>query len=252
MARALADAAVGDHVVLPVDHLGALVELHQLVVRLERAIGRDRLAPGNVLGAGDVPRALCRLRHPRRRDDVAHELGAGPYVDQGGLLALQCLLDIGTLGADRGVHLLGNGVAGGANARPLRDERPSLRHPLRPPAVHQLDGGVSVQLQQPERERREPVVVVTVQHDGRLGRHARLGQKLRERLLVRNVAAHGIVELRLPVPADRAGDVPRVVRRGVHVDFDQANSGVRAMPHHPVGGNEHVGMCVSHACLQSV
>src|SRR5205823_9069092 len=36
-------------------------------------------------------------------------------------------------------------------------------------AVHQLDGRVAVQLQQPERERREPVVVVAVQHDRRLG-----------------------------------------------------------------------------------
>src|SRR2546422_2098983 len=46
VARPLADAAVGDDLVLAVDHL-ALVELQQLFVGLERTVGRHRLAPGD-------------------------------------------------------------------------------------------------------------------------------------------------------------------------------------------------------------
>src|SRR4029077_989409 len=42
MARPLPDAAVRDHLVLAVDDLRALVQLCELLERLERSVGRDR------------------------------------------------------------------------------------------------------------------------------------------------------------------------------------------------------------------
>src|SRR3989454_5971464 len=60
MARPLADAAVGDDLVPAVDGLRPLVQLQQLLERLEGAVGGHRLAPL------DVPRAPGRTGAARR------------------------------------------------------------------------------------------------------------------------------------------------------------------------------------------
>src|SRR5207245_311118 len=69
--------------------------------------------------------------------------------------------------------------------------------------------------------------------------------------LARSVAAHGIVELRLPVPTDCARDVARVVSSRVDVDLDEADAGVVEVCGHPVGGDEHFRMSVAHGSLQA-
>src|SRR3954451_8021771 len=58
--RALTDAAVGDGLLLAVQ-AGLGVQLGQVLIRLERAVLVGRLAPRNVDGAGDMPRALALL-----------------------------------------------------------------------------------------------------------------------------------------------------------------------------------------------
>src|SRR5260370_10038043 len=95
VARALPDAAVGDHLVLAVDHLGALVQLQEVLVRLEGAVGGHGLAPRDVAGAGHVAGALRRLAHARGPDGVTHDIGRGAHVDQGDRLRLHALLHAG-------------------------------------------------------------------------------------------------------------------------------------------------------------
>src|SRR5438132_13287512 len=72
--RTLADAAVGDHVLIGRDALVA-VQLTQVFGRLERAILVGRLGPRDTLGTRHVPRALGGLGHAWRGDDFAVELG---------------------------------------------------------------------------------------------------------------------------------------------------------------------------------
>ena len=219
MTRPLADAAVGDHFALGED-AGLLVELLQLLPRLERAVGTHGLRPRHVARTGDVPRPLRRLRHPRGRDNVADVLRRGAHVHQRHLLAAQRALHFGPARAQAQVGTLRHRVLRRAYVGARGDEGPPLGRPLGASAVHQLRALVAVHLQQPEGERREPVVVVAVEHDRRLGRHAGLAHELGERLAVGNVAADAVVQLRLPVPPDGPADVPGVVCSRVHVDLD--------------------------------
>src|SRR3954469_438068 len=74
VARALADAAVGDGRLAVVVAL-LVVERGQLLVGLEGAVLVGRLAPRDVLGRGDVAALLSHLlRQVRRGEDLAGEL----------------------------------------------------------------------------------------------------------------------------------------------------------------------------------
>src|SRR5439155_634105 len=141
-----------------------------------------------VLHQPPQPSCFAPLRD-RRPDEVAP---FGPRA-----VVVLHLLDAGTPGADRGVHLLRNRIARRADARAVGHQRPTLGYPFRPPAVHQLGVRVTVQLQQPKRERGEPVVIVAVQNHGRLRCHTRLREQRGERLLVRDITPDRVVQLRL-------------------------------------------------------
>src|SRR5690349_6616613 len=66
VAGALADAAIGDGVLLRVHALLLAVNAHQVVGGFERAIGGDRGAPRNAFRAGDVAAALRGFTHAGR------------------------------------------------------------------------------------------------------------------------------------------------------------------------------------------
>src|SRR5207245_8999315 len=144
LAGPFADTAVGDDLGRPVGDLRALVQLPQLLVRLEGPVRANGLTPRDVLRAGDVTRPLRRLGHAGRRDDLAHEFRLRPHVHQADLLGLESLLHVGTPRADGRVHLRRHRIGRRADAWAIGDERPTLRYPLRPPAVHQLRVRVAV------------------------------------------------------------------------------------------------------------
>ena len=74
VARALADAAVGDDVLVRADALG-LVQRPELIRALEGAVFADGLGPRDRGRARDVARPLGGLAHARRGDHLAIELG---------------------------------------------------------------------------------------------------------------------------------------------------------------------------------
>src|SRR3954453_1594503 len=107
--RALADPAVGDYRRVAVDDALALVQLAQLVGRLERAVLLYGLRPRDRGGARDVARALrALLLVARHTDQLAAELGGRAHVDE-----LRVRVERGqhlvALRADRGVGLVGLG-----------------------------------------------------------------------------------------------------------------------------------------------
>jgi len=58
MARALADAAVGDRVTIGINTFLPQVNVFQFIRRLKGAVRLDGCAPGNALGPGNVAAAL--------------------------------------------------------------------------------------------------------------------------------------------------------------------------------------------------
>jgi hypothetical protein len=73
---------------------------------------------------------------------------------------------------------------------------------------------------------REPIVIITIKDEGGLRRDARVAHQLLELLLGQDIAPHLVAELGLPVPADGAANMPLLIRRGVHIDLDDADAGV--------------------------
>src|SRR5690606_8868937 len=118
MRGTLADPAVGDHGLAAVDaHRG--VDLAQLVLRLERAVGGDRLPPGHVHRAGNVARSHGELLYALRREDLAVVFVRGADVDE---LRVAALLrggeHVGQAGAQGGIGRLHGDVAGRLGSRP--------------------------------------------------------------------------------------------------------------------------------------
>jgi hypothetical protein len=97
------------------------------------------------------------------------------------------------------------------------------------------------QLQLPVRPGGEPVVVVAVEDDRRIGSDPARREELAEVLPAGDVAADSIGELAGPVPADRARDVALVVGGGVDVDLDEADGRVVEVGPGPVGVDQDVG-----------
>ena len=119
----------------------------------------------------------------------------------------------------------------------------SASHRARPPfiSLHVL---VSVVPQLPEGPGGEPVVVVAIQDDRRVGANAAAAQQ-RFHLATRNdVSRHVLLQLALPVPGDGAGDVALFVGGCVNVDLHQTHVGVAAVFSHPIGGHQRLGVCV--------
>src|SRR6185436_3282034 len=115
VAGALADAAVGDHVLVR-RHTLPVVERHELVSTLERAVLVARLAPRDALRARNVSASLARLGKPRRREDLARELRRAAHVDEHRVRSLVSGLYLGQKGADRIIRILRRV----ARRRPLR------------------------------------------------------------------------------------------------------------------------------------
>ena len=134
VARALADPAVGDDVLVGGHALG-LVQGRQLVGRLERAVLAHGLGPRDRRGARDVAGPLGGLAHAGRRDDLAVELGRAAHVDQGQPGVAEARQDVVAEGAQREVGLgqlvAGRGVVGTStvSGRPWSSQY--LRPPLR-------------------------------------------------------------------------------------------------------------------------
>ena len=131
-------------------------------------------------------------------------------------------------------------VLGLSERRRVGRQRTFLGDPLCPAAVHQLGVLVPVVLQQPEEPGGEPVVVIAVRHDRRLGRDPVLRQERFQLLLVEKVAHRMLLEIDLPVEADRAGNVPLVVGRRVHVDLEDADIWILRVLREPFGLDENV------------
>src|SRR5208282_248069 len=98
--------------------------------------------------------------------------------------------------------------------------------------------------QLPEGPSCEPVVVVAVENDGRCRRDARFSEQFLECGGLREIAANGVLQLRLPVPGDGAVHVALIVGGGVDVDFYDAEARVFRVSSHPFGGDEYFWMCI--------
>jgi hypothetical protein len=97
----------------------------------------------------------------------------------------------------------------------------------------------------------EPVVAVAVEDDGVLVGDPVGAHQLGEGLGAEEVAGLLVLEVLLPVKADRAGDVGLGVEGGVLVDLDDLDVVVIEVRGDPVGLHEDV-VCVAHLCLQGL
>ncbi len=97
-----------------------------------------------------------------------------------------------------------------------------------------------VHLEIPVRVGGEPVVLVAVEDDSRVGADPALPEELLELGLLDDVALDRILQVVLPVQLDRAGDVALVVEVGVLVDLGDADAVVVQVLCQPVGADEHV------------
>lgn len=133
MARALADAAVGDRFLGVVEAL-LRVQLGEVVVRLEGAVLVCGGAPRDVDGSGDVATLLrLLLRKVGGSEDLAGELVRAANVDE--VLAADGVDDLVAECADREVGGLGLVLRGFAVDCVL-GERASVEFPLlRPPSI---------------------------------------------------------------------------------------------------------------------
>src|SRR5829696_1280279 len=235
--RALADPAVGDHL-FAVRHALALVELAQLVGRLEGAVLAHRLRPRDGGRARDVPGALSALLLvARHRDQLARVLLGRAHVDEARVRPelLEHLLATRT---DRVVglpRLEGDRLV----LRLVLGRGPALLHPLLAGAVHEQHLVVAVVLEVPVGVGGEPVVAVAVQDDRVVVRDATAPEQLAELLRPEEVALGLILEVALPVESDRPRDVGLAVERGVLVDLDDADRVVVQVLLHPLGLDEH-------------
>ena len=129
-------------------------------------------------------------------------------------------------------------------ARRVRAVRPAFLLPLDAAAVDKLHLVVAVVLERPVRVGGEPVVVVAVEDDRRLGRDAAAAEQLSQRVLRCDVARDLVLEVSLPVPADGARDVALLVNGRVDVDLDQAQARVFGVLGNPVSRDQCLGLCL--------
>ena len=244
--RALADPAVGDDRVVAVDHALAGVELAQLVGGLEGAVLLHRLRPRDRGRAGDVAGALrALLLVAGHRDQLARELLRRAHVDEpGARVERRAAPRRAWRGSRRRPAARVNCCA--LVARHVGAGRPALGDPLLARAVHQLHVVVAVVLQVPVRVGREPVVAVAVEHDRVVVGDAAAAEQLAELLRAEEVALDLVLEVLLPVEADRAGDVRLGVERGVLVDLDDPDRVVVQVILDPLRVDQDVLRVVGH------
>jgi hypothetical protein len=100
---------------------------------------------------------------------------------------------------------------------------------------------VAEQLELPVGPGGEPVVVVAVEQDRRVGADAARAQQLAEVLAAGDVAADAVGELARPIPGDGARDVALLVARRIDVDLDEADVRILEVLACPIGVDENVG-----------
>src|SRR5262249_30588815 len=171
-------------------------------------------------------------------DQLAGELLRGADVDEalavaeGGehLVALRADGLVAGPGEEGG-GLVGGDVGGGGS---------SFGDPLLARAVDELDVAGAVVVQVPVGVGREPVVAIAIEDDRVFVGDPARSEEGAERVRIEEVALDLVLQVELPVEADRAGDVRLGVQRGVLVDLDDADRGIAQVLLHPVGLDEHV------------
>ena len=124
------------------------------------------------------------------------------HVDEDQLGVAEARQDVVAEGPQRVVGL-GQLVAGRVVRRHVGRQRQAVVQPVLATAVEDAHVVVAVQLELPVRPRGEPVVVVAVQDDRRVGADAARRQQRGEVLARGDVAADAVGQLARPVPADR-------------------------------------------------
>ena len=130
--------------------------------------------------------------------------------------------------------------------RHVGGRRAALADPLLARTVEQLDVVVPVVLEVPVGVGREPVVAVAVEHDQVVVGDPARAEQLAEGLGAEEVALDLVLEVLLPVEADRARDVRLGVERRVLVDLDDADRIVVEVILEPLGVDQYVLRVVSH------
>jgi hypothetical protein len=125
--------------------------------------------------------------------------------------------------------------------RHVGGQRQPVVQPELATAVQDPDVAVAEQLELPVGPGGEPVVVVAVQDDRRVGADAARAEQLAEIVTPGDVATDAVGQLARPVPGDGAGDVALLVARRVDVDFNEADGRVVEVALGPVGVDEDVG-----------
>jgi hypothetical protein len=97
----------------------------------------------------------------------------------------------------------------------------------------------------------EPVVAIAVQDDRVVVGDPPAAEQLAEILRAEEVALHLVLELLLPVEADRTRDVRLRVQRGIFVDLDDPNGLVAQVILDPLRVNEHVLGVIRHVSSHS-
>src|SRR6185503_20233435 len=204
-----------------------------------------RLRPRHRCGAGNMAGALrALLLVAGHGDELARELLRRADVDELGL-GVERRLHLVALGADGLVAGLG-GEARGGEARHVGGGGAVLADPLLARRVEQLDVVVPVVLQVPVGVGGEPVVAVAVEHDQVVVGDAVRAEELAEGLRAEEVALDLVLQVLLPVKADRAGDVRLGVQGGVLVDLDDPDGIVVEVVFQPLRVDENVLRVVRH------
>src|SRR5579883_3220482 len=126
----------------------------------------------------------------------------------------------------------------------------ALRDPLRPAAVEDARMVHAVEREQPVRVGRKPVVLVAVEDDRGLVADAVRAKQRLQLFLGDPIARHRVLELRLPVEVDGAGNVSLTVQARVLGDLHDADLGVSQVIIQPRGFDEHLRVRVrsGHEC----
>ncbi|MNX77117.1 hypothetical protein D3C86_1086420 [compost metagenome] len=189
-----------------------------------------------------MARAHRQFRHAVRGKDLAVVFVRRTDVDQHALLFLAC----------NGQHVLqarAQGRVGVLDAHRARrvdlgavGQRTSFRFPLLAAAVQDLHIVDTVDIKDPGAPGGEPVVVVAVKNGGGIGVDAGARQQGLELRRRRDVAVHGVHQVRMPAGIGRAGDMTAFVQAGIHADLNHPDLGIVEVLLKPFGGDQVFGV----------
>ena len=102
----------------------------------------------------------------------------------------------------------------------------AIQLPALAAAVHDPAILVAVELEHPECVAGPPVVLVAVEHDGRVVGDAFGAAEFGESILADVVAHERILQVGMPIDLHRAGHVPLLIEQHVFVRLDDADVGI--------------------------